>query len=93
MIDKEKIKHLAHLSRLTLNEKEIEKLSQDLKKILDYVEKIKKINLENVEPLINITENLEMREDKEIPQDSKDIISNFPEKENNYLKVPKILEK
>ncbi|MER3406855.1 MAG: Asp-tRNA(Asn)/Glu-tRNA(Gln) amidotransferase GatCAB subunit C [Patescibacteria group bacterium] len=92
MIDKEKVKHLALLARLTLNDEEIEALTKDLNNILNYVEKINELNLEGLEPLYNLLEELPLREDKIFESENRsDIIKNFPEKDNNYLKVPKIL--
>ncbi|MER3581523.1 MAG: Asp-tRNA(Asn)/Glu-tRNA(Gln) amidotransferase GatCAB subunit C, partial [Patescibacteria group bacterium] len=64
MIDKEKVKHLALLARLTLNDEEIEALTKDLNNILNYVEKINELNLEGLEPLYNLLEELPLREDK-----------------------------
>ncbi|GIW67136.1 MAG: hypothetical protein KatS3mg096_004 [Candidatus Parcubacteria bacterium] len=123
MITKEQILHLANLARLKLSDEEIEKLVQDLTKILNYVEKINELDLKNIEPMINIIEKLEPREDdggdetygKDTSVSShssvsvsdysdsfdrfasvsapSNIINQFPQKENNYLKVPKILEK
>ncbi len=96
MISREQIKHLAKLARLKLSEEEIESLAEDLSKILNYVKKIEELNLENIEPLTSIIDKLEFREDEEKERDSEErekIINNFPQKENNYLKVPKILEK
>jgi len=93
MITKNQIEHLAKLARLKLSEDEIEKISQDLTKILAYVEKINELDLGNIELLTNILEKLDLREDKPEPKDNSLIINNFPEKEDNYLKVPKILEK
>jgi aspartyl-tRNA(Asn)/glutamyl-tRNA(Gln) amidotransferase subunit C len=93
MITKNQIEHLAKLARLKLSEVEVENLSKDLTEILTYVEKINEINLENVEPLTNILEKLDLREDNHRLTDNSLIIENFPEKEDDYLKVPKILEK
>lgn len=93
MISKEKIYHLAKLARLKLTEDELQRLTQDLSKILAYVEKINELNLENFSPLTNILEKLPFRKDEAKESDNQEIIKNFPEKENNYLKVPKILEK
>lgn len=96
MISKEEIRHLAKLARLQLNEEEIESLTEDLNKILEYVGKINELNLESFPPLTNILDNLSLRRD-EIKESDFEIIQkildNFPDKENNYLKVPKILEK
>lgn len=93
MINKEKIYHLAKLARLKLTEDELQRLTQDLNKILDFVEKINELNLENFSPLTNILEKLPFRKDEIKESDNQEIIKNFPEKEKNYLKVPKILEK
>jgi aspartyl-tRNA(Asn)/glutamyl-tRNA(Gln) amidotransferase subunit C len=92
MLDKEKLKHYAFLARLTLSEEELETFSLQLQKVLDYVSKINELDLTDFEPLTNLLPSLPLREDK--PEESKnreDIINNFPDKEGNYLKVPKIL--
>jgi aspartyl-tRNA(Asn)/glutamyl-tRNA(Gln) amidotransferase subunit C len=101
MINKEQVLHLAKLARIQLKDDEIEKLIQDLNKILNYVEKIQELDLENIEPLINIVEKLPLRKDnilseeeiEELNEIRERIIKNFPQKEGSYLKVPKILEK
>lgn len=93
MITQKEIEHLAKLARLKLKEEEIPKLTQDLNKILAYVEKINELSLEKLQPLINILENLDLRRDEPQKFFPQEIINNFPEREDNYLKVPKILEK
>ena len=93
MLEREKIEHLAKLARLKLKEEEIQKLTQDLNRILAYVEKINELKLEDLDPLVNILEKLDLRKDIAKEFNFEEIIKNFPEKENNYLKVPKILEK
>jgi len=92
MIDQEKVKHLALLARLKLSEAELEKLTSDLEKILNYVRKIEEINLEEYDPLINLLEAQRLREDEVSSSSSIDLIKqNFPEEDNGYLRVPKIL--
>jgi aspartyl-tRNA(Asn)/glutamyl-tRNA(Gln) amidotransferase subunit C len=101
MLNKEQVLHLAKLARIQLKDDEIEKLIQDLNKILNYVEKIQELDLENIEPLVNIVEKIPLRKDnilseeeiEELNEIREKIIKNFPQKEENYLKVPKILEK
>ncbi len=101
MINKEQVLYLSKLTRIQLKDDEIEKLIQDLNKILNYVEKIQELDLENIEPLVNIVEKLPLRKDnilseeeiEELNEIRERIIKNFPQKEENYLKVPKILEK
>jgi len=50
MISKEEVKHIAKLARLGLTEKEIAKYQRELSSILDYVEKLKEVDVSRVEP-------------------------------------------
>ncbi len=65
MITTEEVKHIAKLARLGLTEKEVEKYQKDLSAILGYVEKLKEVDIEGVEPTSHsvLLENV-MREDK-----------------------------
>ena len=47
-IDKDKIKHTAKLARISFDEKQIDSLSKDLSNIFNFIEKLNKINTENV---------------------------------------------
>lgn len=53
MIDKEQVMHIAKLARLELKEEEIAKYQQDLSEILDYFDTLKKVNADDVEPMIH----------------------------------------
>ena len=43
-ITKETVKYVAHLARIELKPKELEKLSGQLKEILDFIDKLKKVD-------------------------------------------------
>lgn len=95
MITKEEVKHIAKLARLGLTEKEIKKFQKELSKILDYIEKLKEVDVENVEPTSHsiLFENV-MREDKErekLKMKSEKLMELAPETKNGYLKVKKII--
>ena len=49
------VRHIAKLARLTLSDKEVEKFSRELSQILDYIEKLKKVDTKGVEPMSQIT--------------------------------------
>ncbi|MCS7231228.1 MAG: Asp-tRNA(Asn)/Glu-tRNA(Gln) amidotransferase subunit GatC [Elusimicrobiota bacterium] len=98
-ITKEKVKHIAYLSRLALTEEEIEKYSKQLELILEYMDKLNFIDTSSVSPVSNILKLYRMnirpyyRED--IPQDSKcqkEILENSPCRVNNFFKVEKVIE-
>ena len=93
-IDKNTINKIAKLSRIKLEEKEADSLIKDLNSILDWVDQLNEVNTEKVEPLSNISlSNLPKREDiSENKNDSKEILSNAPDKLEGYFAVPKVVE-
>ena len=97
MISKEEVKHIAKLARLGLSEKEIEKFQKELSSILDYVEKLKKVDVAKIEATSHplAVENV-MREDEEKSklktQNSKRLLDLAPETKNGYVKVKSILK-
>ncbi|GIW66915.1 MAG: hypothetical protein KatS3mg095_0813 [Candidatus Parcubacteria bacterium] len=97
VINKETLKYLTELAKIEIDESEFNKFLKDLNNILNYIDEIKKIDLSNFEPLIGgFIQKLELREDKIIESDEETknkIINQFPDKENNYLRVPKIISK
>ena len=93
-IDKNTTLKIAKLCRLKIEKHETEELSSQLSSILDWVEQLNEVNTDNVEPLSNVSKaKLLLRKDKENPEDkSKDILTNAPEKLENYFVVPKVVE-
>lgn len=95
MISKQEVKHIAKLARLGLTEREIEKFQKELSKILDYIEKLKEVDISNVEPTSHsvLVENV-MREDQESQKSkvkSQKLMELAPETKNGYLKTKPIL--
>lgn len=96
MITKKDVQHIAELARLGLTLKEVEKFQKELSLILEYVEKLKEVDIKNVEPTFHALkiENV-LREDEVKEQDIekvKKLIEAFPEKEKTFLKVKSILK-
>jgi aspartyl-tRNA(Asn)/glutamyl-tRNA(Gln) amidotransferase subunit C len=94
-IGKEEVKHIAKLARLGLSEKEIEKYQKELSKILDYIEKLKEVNVSNIKATFHpLKIKNVVREDAQLKKDINDIkklIELMPERKGEYLKVKKIL--
>jgi len=96
MVNQEEVRHIAKLARLGLTEEEVRKFQKDLAAILDMIEKLKEINVANVEPTTQVTglEN-KMRPDeseKKGAEIRKNILANAPETKDGYIKVKAILE-
>jgi len=93
-IDKDKIKHTAKLARISFDEKQIENLSKDLSNIFNFIEKLNKINTENIKPLTSILDHtLRSREDKITDGGIRNkILENAPNKNEEFFIVPKVIE-
>ena len=97
MISKEQTQHIAKLARLGLSEKEIGKMQKELSSILDYVEKLKKLDVSNTkEDLHTLPVNLggeAQREDIVKSQEektTKKLIDLAPQKKEGYLQVKEV---
>ncbi len=92
-IDKKTTLKIAKLTRLKIEDDEITELSTQLSSILDWVEQLNEVNTDNIEPLSNVSvSELPLRKDKETNENkSDDVLSNAPEKLENYFVVPKVV--
>ena len=88
------IEYVAKLARIELGPKEKKKLGKQLGDILAYIEKLKELKVDKVEPISHVLplKNV-FRQDKLKPSLSVDkVLQNAPEKGANFFKVPRIIE-
>ena len=90
MLDK-----LAHLARLKFNESEKAEVKQDLQRMISFVEKLNELDLEKVEPLLHMSEEINvLREDEVKPSISREEgLKNAPLHDEEFIKVPKVIKK
>ena len=93
-IDKDTVKHIAKLARISLDEKKINSLSKDLSSIMKFIEKLNELNTEKTLPLTSIINaSLRSRKDEVSDEKIKDqILKNSPEKNEEFFVVPKVIE-
>lgn len=88
------VEHVARLARLDLAPEEKERMRSQLDAILTYIDKLRQLPTEGVEPtshaipIVNV-----MREDEVRPSyPVTDMLANAPEREGDLFRVPKIIE-
>jgi len=88
------IKYVAHLARLSLTPAEEEQFGAQLAGILEYIEKLKQLDVSGIEPtahavpLVNVA-----RADRVRPSlSNEEALRNAPAKANGLFIVPKIVE-
>ena len=88
------VSHIAKLANLNLKKDEIEIYESQLSTIIDYIDKLKEVDTENVPETSQVT-NLEnvTKEDVTSPSLSQDeALSNTENKHNGFFKVKAIFE-
>lgn len=94
-IDNATIDKLANLARLEFNDSEKEAIKKDLSKILSYVEKLNEIDTNGVEPLTHISDEVNVLRDDVVEEtiSQQEALKNAPDKNSDYFKIPKVLDK
>ena len=93
-IDKDTVKHISKLARISLDEKKVDSLSKDLTSIMKFIENLNKLNTDKIEPLTSII-NASLKPRKDEVNDGKirdQILKNSPEKNEEFFVVPKVIE-
>ena len=93
-IDKKLVEKIATLSRMKIEENEVEKFSNELSKIINWVEKLNEVDTKNITPITNPSDiKIPFRKDKINDGKIEDkILKNAPEKKAGYFVVPKVVE-
>jgi len=94
MISRQDVEHVARLSRLALNEAELERMREQLSGILAYIDTLRALDTGGVEPTSHAVPMVNVMRDDEnrpcLPQD--EALANAPERSGEYFRVPKIIE-
>jgi len=93
-IDKDTVKHISKLARISLDENKVESLSKDLTSIMKFIENLNKLNTDKTAPLTSII-NASLKSRKDEVKDGEmreQILKNSPEENEEFFVVPKVIE-
>lgn len=93
-IDTKIVDEVAHLARLEFDDKAKEEIIGDMNRMLSFVDKLSELDTTNVEPLIYMTDELNvMRDDEPVVTISQsEALKNAPKRDSDYYKAPKVIE-
>lgn len=98
-ISREEVLHVAELAHLELTEAEVEKFLAQLDSILTYIDKLKELDVQGVEPMAQVLEahstpETTLRDDTVRSCDvSEAILAQAPHAKAPYFRVPKVIER
>ncbi|HEV7783390.1 MAG TPA: Asp-tRNA(Asn)/Glu-tRNA(Gln) amidotransferase subunit GatC [Chitinophagaceae bacterium] len=86
---------LAHLSRLQFNPTEKEEIKNDLQRMIGFVEKLNELDLDDVAPLLFMSDEVNVLREDEIKGSvsREEALKNAPLHDGQFFKVPKVIKK
>ncbi|MCZ7644628.1 MAG: Asp-tRNA(Asn)/Glu-tRNA(Gln) amidotransferase subunit GatC [Planctomycetota bacterium] len=90
----DEVRHVAMLSRLHLSDEEVRRYAQQLGAILEYVDQLKELNTDSIEPMITATASGNVfRKDEPRPGLERDAaLAAAPQQDGEFFLVPKVIE-
>ena len=89
------IEKLATLSRLSFTDQEKTEIRTDLQQMISFIEKLKEVNTEGVQPLLHMSDNVNILRD-DVVQGSisrEQGLKNAPDADGQFFKVHKVIRK
>lgn len=93
-ITRELLDKIAHLARLEFSEKDAGKMMQDMTAMVNWVDRLKEVDTTGIEPLTSMSHEINSLRQDEVQNQlaQEEVLKNAPLKNENYFRVPKVLE-
>ena len=93
-MDKKTVSTIAYLSRLSLDEENEDKITEDLKNIIKFVDQLDGADTNNIEPLANpLEKTAKTRTDNVTAKNRKEVfLERSPKSNEDYFLVPRVVE-
>ncbi len=93
-ISGEMVEHVALLSRLTFSREEVEKFTEHLNRILEYVDKLNELDTSNISPTSHSLKMYNILRDDRVEESltNEEALENAPDKESGCFKVPRVIQ-
>ena len=94
MITKKNVEYVANLSRLELNDSDMDDFAPDLQEILSYIDKLNELDTSNVEPTAHVLPMKNVKREDEIKSSlsNESALKSAPETTEGFFLVPKVIE-
>jgi aspartyl-tRNA(Asn)/glutamyl-tRNA(Gln) amidotransferase subunit C len=92
-ISRDTVKYVANLAHIKLSAKEEERLSKQLKQIINFVDKLKEVDISSVEPTSHILSISNVFREDRISESLalEDVLNNAPQTKDGFFVVPKVI--
>ena len=93
-LDPATIRRIASLSRIRVEEDQVESLQHELNSILGWIEQLNEVNVDGIEPLTGGAQ-MAMRMRDDVVTDGgypEQVLSNAPDRNGEFFAVPKVVD-
>ena len=93
-VDEATVRRVARLARIAVTDEEARRLQGELSGILDWVEQLREVDVEGVEPMTSVVR-MPMKKRADVVTEGGDprrVLANAPMTENDFFLVPKVVE-
>ena len=93
-IDNKTVRKVSKLAKIRINEQEEKKLIEELNNILGWVDELKKVDTDKIEPMLSVfNESMVLRKDEVFSETSDELVLKYaPESKSGFFVVPKVVE-
>ena len=93
-INRDTLLKIAHLARLNISDESEKEMLDGLNDMIKWVEKLHEVDTEGVEPLTNMSQEVNSWCEDEVKTDisREQALKNAPKKDKEFFKVPKVLK-
>lgn len=93
-LDRSTVKTIAYLARLRIADEQLDGLAEELSGILRWVEQLREVNTDGVEPMTSVVGMTLSQRDDEVTDggNRQAVLANTPAAIDDYYSVPKVVE-
>jgi aspartyl-tRNA(Asn)/glutamyl-tRNA(Gln) amidotransferase subunit C len=92
-LSREEVAKVALLGRLRLSAEELDRMTSQLRQIVEYVEQLRELDTEHVEPMAHAVEirNVFANDEVQPSLDREQVLANAPKRDDECYRVPAVL--
>ncbi|MGI5817962.1 MAG: Asp-tRNA(Asn)/Glu-tRNA(Gln) amidotransferase subunit GatC [Armatimonadota bacterium] len=93
-VSREVVEHVATLARLALSDEEIDRLQNEMGRILEHADKLQDVNVDDIQGTSHVIPMTNVYREDEVGESltPDEVVANAPDSAEHFFKVPRIVE-
>ena len=93
-VSREVVEHVANLAKLDLSDEEIDRLQNEMGRILEHADKLQAVDTDDIEGTSHVIPMTNVYREDEVGQSltPEEVVANAPDSAEEFFKVPRIVE-